>query len=274
MATQEDGSQRCVSVSSTSSTQLLDSPDDPKTDSRASMMPPRKPLIVVPTYNEAENIDLLLAGIRRELPHAHILFVDDASPDGTAERVRAQQEQHPGVVHLLDRAGKQGMGTAYVDGFTWALERDYDAIVEMDADLSHDPRALPTLVAHLSDVDVVIGSRYVPGGRIENWNHLRVAISRFGSFYSRAILGLPIRDLTGGFNAFRRPVLEAFSLDRIRSEGYSFQIELKLRAARAGFRLLETPIVFADRRAGKSKMTWRIVAEAVVRVWLLRLTRS
>jgi dolichol-phosphate mannosyltransferase len=166
------------------------------------------------------------------------------------------------------------MGTAYVAGFSWALERDYDAVVEMDADLSHDARALPTLVGLLSDADVVIGSRYVPGGGTENWSRLRLAISRFGSFYARGILGLPIRDLTGGFNAWHRRVLEALPLDRVRSEGYSFQIELKLRAARAGFRLVETPIVFVDRRAGQSKMSWRIIIEAMVRVWWLRLGGS
>jgi len=233
---------------------------------------PRQPLIVVPTYNEAENVDDLLAGIRGVLPEAHVLFVDDASPDGTAERVRAQQERNPGLVHRIDREGKQGIGTAYLAGFAWALERDYDAVVEMDADLSHDARALPTLIGLLSDADVVIGSRYVPGGRTENWSRLRRAVSRFGSFYARRILGLPIRDLTGGFNAWHRRVLATLPLERVRSEGYSFQIELKLRAARAGFRLIETPIVFVDRRAGKSKMSWRIVAEAVVRVWWLRLS--
>jgi dolichol-phosphate mannosyltransferase len=239
-----------------------------------SMTRPRKPLIVVPTYNEAENVDDLLVEIWRELPGAHVLFVDDASPDGTAERVRAQQERNPELVHLLDRDGKRGMGTAYVAGFGWALERDYDAVVEMDADLSHDARELPTLIGLLSDADVVIGSRYIPGGGTQNWSRLRLAISRFGSFYARAILGLPIRDLTGGFNAWHRRVLEALPLDRVRSEGYSFQIELKLRAARAGFQLVETPIVFVDRRAGQSKMTWRIVAEAMVRVWWMRLGGS
>lgn len=233
-----------------------------------------KVLIVVPTYNEAENIDDLVAGIRRALPEAHVLFVDDASPDGTAERVRAQQDRNPGLVHLVEREGKKGMGTAYLAGFAWALERDYDAIIEMDADLSHDPRALPTLIGLLSDADVVIGSRYVPGGRTEDWSRLRMAISRFGSFYARVILGLSIRDLTGGFNVWKRRVLETLSLDQVRSEGYSFQIELKLRAARAGFRLVETPIVFVDRRAGQSKMSWGIVAEAIVRVWWLRLGGS
>jgi dolichol-phosphate mannosyltransferase len=235
---------------------------------------PHKLLIVVPTYDEAENVDDLLVGIRRELPEAHVLFVDDASPDGTAKRVRAQQDRNPGLVHLLEREGKKGMGTAYLAGFAWALERDYDAVVEMDADLSHDPRALPTLIGLLSDADVVIGSRYVPGGGTEDWSRLRMAISRFGSFYARVILGLPIRDLTGGFNGWKRRVLETLPLDQVRSEGYSFQIELKLRAARAGFRLVETPIVFIDRRVGQSKMSWKIVAEAVVRVWLLRLGGS
>ena len=233
-----------------------------------------KVLIVVPTYNEAENIDDLVAGIRRALPEAHVLFVDDASPDGTAQRVRAQQDRNPGLVHLVEREGKKGMGTAYLAGFAWALERDYDAIIEMDADLSHDPRALPTLIGLLSDADVVIGSRYVPGGRTEDWSRLRMMISRFGSLYARVILGLPIRDLTGGFNVWKRRVLETLSLDQVRSEGYSFQIELKLRASRAGFRLIETPIVFVDRRAGQSKMSWGIVAEAIVRVWWPRLGGS
>lgn len=230
-------------------------------------------LIVVPTYNEAENVDTLLDGIFTHVPDAHVLFVDDHSADGTPDRIRAWVEHRPGQVHLLQREGKLGLGTAYVAGFRWALERDYQSVQEMDADLSHDPRYLPQLFDFPDGVYAVIGSRYIPGGATVDWSLSRRFISGFGNLYARTILGLPIRDLTGGFNNWRREVLERISLDGIRSEGYAFQIEMKYRATRAGFRAHEIPIVFADRRAGESKMSGRVALEAMVRVWAMRLGR-
>ena len=238
------------------------------------MGPAAKPLIVVPTYNEAENIDTLLAGIEQHAPGADVLFVDDNSRDGTVEKIAEHQERRPGRIHLLQRPKKLGLGTAYVAGFRWALERDYDAVHEMDADLSHDPVYLPTTLAFPDESHVVVGSRYIPGGGTVNWGLSRRFISGFGNVYARTILGLPIRDLTGGFNLWRREVLETVSLDALRSEGYAFQIELKYRAAQAGFRLTEIPIVFADRRVGQSKMSWNVAFEAMFRVWGLKLGKK
>jgi dolichol-phosphate mannosyltransferase len=228
-------------------------------------------LIVVPTYNEVDNVDPLLAGIARHAPSAQVLFVDDSSTDGTADRIRAAQSRAPGRVHLLERPRKLGLGTAYVAGFRWGLARDYEAIVEMDADLSHDPADLPRMLDFPPGRDAIVGSRYVAGGGTANWSASRRLLSRFGNVYARTILGLPVMDLTGGFNAWRRAVLETVALDAIHSEGYAFQIEMKLRALRAGFALHEIPIVFVDRRVGQSKMSWAVVLEAVARVWVLRL---
>ena len=231
-----------------------------------------KTLIIVPTYNEAGNITLLLDGLNTACPTAHVLFVDDSSQDGTLEEIARHQKSFPERIHLLRRARKLGLGTAYIAGFKWALERDYDAILEMDADLSHSPMDVPRLVATLRDSDVAIGSRYVLGGGTQNWSLFRKAISRFGSFYGRAILGMRVRDLTGGFNGWRRQVLETIALDQIHSEGYSFQIELKYRAHGCGFSIKELPILFVERRFGKSKMSSRIILEAMVRVWVLAFT--
>jgi len=201
----------------------------------------------------------------------HILVVDDNSPDGTgdlADEFAAGSER----VNVLHRPGKQGLGAAYVAGFRWGLERDFDILIEMDADLSHPAWRLPALVEVLEEVGVAVGSRYV-GGRITvvNWPLGRLMISLFGSWYARAITRLPVNDATGGFNAFRREVIESVGLDRIQSNGYSFQIELKLRAWRAGFTLREVPIVFTERDSGESKMSGAIIREAVWRVWKLRL---
>jgi len=237
------------------------------------MPPVARPLIVVPTFNEVDNVDALLDGIRAHAPAADVLFVDDNSRDGTVDRIHARQTTLPGKIHLLQRPGKLGLGTAYVAGFRWALERDYDLVQEMDADLSHDPKYLPALHEACERHDVAIGSRYIPGGGTENWGLSRKFISGFGNVYARTILGLKVRDLTGGFNAWRRNVLETVSLDAVRSEGYAFQIELKYRAARAGFSLHEVPILFADRREGQSKMSARVALEAMTRVWALRLQR-
>jgi len=233
-----------------------------------------KPLVVVPTYNEAENIDELLEGIGRHAEFADVLFVDDNSGDGTVEKVREHQARRPGRIHLLQRPGKMGLGTAYVAGFRWALERDYDAVQEMDADLSHDPADLPRTLDFPEGHDVVVGSRYVPGGATVDWGLGRKFISGFGNVYARVILGLGVRDLTGGFNAWSRRVLTTVSLDGVRSEGYAFQIEMKYRALRAGFKLHEIPIVFRDRRVGQSKMSGRVAFEAMLRVWALRLGRG
>lgn len=241
------------------------------------MMPPlvpQKTLVVVPTLDEADNVDALLDGIERHAPGVHVLFVDDASKDGTPQKIRARQSKADGRVHLIERPGKLGLGTAYVTGFKWALARGYLAAVEMDADLSHRPEDLAKLLATLASHACVVGSRYVKGGGTRNWSPHRKLISRCGSLYARIVLRLPIRDLTGGFNGWRREVLEKVDLDGIRSEGYSFQIELKYRAHLAGFTPVEFPIIFEERREGQSKMSGGIVLEAIWRVWgLLRIEK-
>ena len=230
----------------------------------------KKVLIVIPTYNEHENIDPLFEDIGKHLPNAHILVVDDNSQDGTADLVKSKQLSSPGKIHLLQRKGKLGLGTAYVAGFKWGLTQGYDILIEMDADLSHDAALLPKLVAALDTSAVAIGSRYIAGGGTENWSLLRLAISKFGSFYARTILGMKTRDLTGGFNAWTKGILERIKLDDIKSEGYSFQIELKYRAFYLGCIILELPFIFRERRAGQSKMSSGIVWEAMIRVWKLR----
>lgn len=232
-------------------------------------------LIIIPTYNESDNIEKLLDLISRTDPAAHVLIVDDNSPDRTYEIVeRLMQTSYPGRLFLLKRAGKMGLGTAYIAGFKWALARDYDYIFEMDADFSHDPKYLPAFLAAIEKHDLVLGSRYVPGGGVKNWGLLRKFISRGGSLYARTILGLSLRDLTGGFKCFRRQVLESIDLDAVKSNGYSFQIEMTYRARCKGFRICETPIVFEDRTAGKSKMSRKIFLEAVLMVWKLRMDSS
>jgi len=228
-------------------------------------------LIIIPTYNERDNIEALLALITRTDPAAHILIVDDNSPDRTYEIVEGlMQSVYFGQLFLLKRTGKMGLGTAYIAGFKWALAREYDYIFEMDADFSHDPKYLTDFLAAIQTHDVVLGSRYVSGGGVKNWGVIRKFISRGGSLYARTILGLSLRDLTGGFKCFRREVLEAIDLDGIKSNGYSFQIEMTYRARRKGFRIVETPIIFEDRTAGKSKMSRTIFLEAVLKVWKLR----
>ncbi len=238
------------------------------------MAPAARPLIVVPTYNEVENIDELLRGIQQQAPAADVLFVDDNSEDGTADRILKHQSRRPEKIHLLGRPRKLGLGTAYVAGFKWALERDYDAVQQMDADLSHDPADLPRTLAFPGGYDVVVGSRYVAGGSTRDWSLPRRWLSKLGNRYARTILGLAVRDLTGGFNTWRREVLEAVSLDDVRSEGYAFQIELKFRAVQAGFSLHEIPIAFVDRRKGRSKMSGKVAREALLRVWSLRSGRT
>jgi len=231
---------------------------------------PVRSLIVTPTYNERDNLEMLVAGVLEVLPQAHVLVVDDASPDGTGALADEMAARDPRV-HVLHRAGKQGLGTAYLAGFAWGLERDYEYLFEMDADLSHDPKYLPSFVEALDrGADLVIGSRNVPGGDVKGWGPVRRFISKGGSFYSRSILGLQVRDLTSGFKGFRREVLETIGLDRVQSEGYSFQIELTYRAILKGFRVVEIPIVFVDRRVGQSKMSGSIFVEAIWMVPRLR----
>lgn len=231
----------------------------------------RRVLVIVPTYNERDNLPRVVPMILEQGDAFHILVVDDNSPDGTgdlADDLAARSER----VNVLHREGKLGLGAAYVAGFGWGLGANFDVLIEMDADLSHPAERLPALVEALEEVDVAVGSRYV-GGRITvvNWPLSRLMISLFGSWYARLITRLPVNDATGGFNAFRREVIEAVGLDRIQSNGYSFQIELKLRAWRAGFTVQEVPIVFTERDSGESKMSGRIIREAVWRVWKLRL---
>jgi dolichol-phosphate mannosyltransferase len=227
-------------------------------------------LVVVPTYNERDNVTRLVPLILQQDPRLEVLIIDDASPDGTgdvADRVAAAEPR----LHVLHREGKLGLGTAYIAGFRWALERDYDAIFEMDADFSHDPGHIPQFLAALADYDVVLGSRYLHGRvTVVNWPIPRLLLSYAANVYARLVTGLPITDATGGFKVFRRQVLETIDLDRVGSEGYSFQIEMSLRAWRRGFSLGEIPIVFSDRDLGESKMSKRIVWEAVWRVWALR----
>jgi len=229
------------------------------------------PVVILPTYNERANLATLIPHILAD-SRFHVLVVDDNSPDGTADLVREMASDYPGRLHLICRPGKLGLGTAYLTGFRWALDREYDLICEMDADFSHDPETLPRLIEAARHADLVLGSRYVPGGGTVNWSPLRRFISRGGSTYARLILGLPYRDLTGGFKCFRRRVLESLDLDTIQSSGYAFQIELTYRAHRAGFRIVEVPIRFEERRAGQSKMSMQIVAEALIRVWQMRLS--
>jgi len=228
-------------------------------------------LVIIPTYNELENLPRKVPLVLQQDERIDVLVVDDASPDGTgalAEEMAAADSR----VHVLHRGGKEGLGPAYLAGFRWGLEQGFEVLFEMDADISHPPDALPKLIDAIGDHDVVVGSRYV-GGRVNvlNWPISRLFISVFGSWYARTVTGMPIRDATGGFNGWRREVLSAVGLDRVQSNGYAFQIELKFRAWRKGFKLVEIPILFTERDTGESKMSKKIVREAVWRVWWLRL---
>lgn len=233
-----------------------------------------KNLVIVPTFNEIENISTLIPTLmnlsNESTGSFDVLVVDDSSPDGTAEKVLELAHQFSGRVHLLKRQKKEGLGRAYLAGFAWGLNKGYEGLIEMDADFSHRPEDLLKILDQLKTSDFVIGSRYVPGGSTVNWGLLRKVISRGGSFYSRLILGYPIRDWTGGFNAWKRKTLLGMGLETIQSNGYSFQIELKFRASCAGFNGVEVPIVFEDRRVGQSKMSSKIVLEALYKVWLIR----
>jgi dolichol-phosphate mannosyltransferase len=224
--------------------------------------------VVIPTYNEQECIGPLLREVRR-LVDVDILVIDDSSPDGTADTVTSLQADDP-AIHLLVRPRRLGLASAYITGFGHAVRHGYDLVFEMDADLSHPPRYLPLFLQKAREADLVVGSRYVPGGDITDWNWLRHLISRGGNFYARTILGSHLRDLTSGFKCFRVAALRQFDLSSITSDGYCFQVEMSHLFARNGFRVVELPIVFEERRAGQSKMSWRIVLEAMTRVWTLR----
>jgi dolichol-phosphate mannosyltransferase len=227
-----------------------------------------KPLVIIPTYDERENAGPIADAVLAQLPGGEILFVDDNSPDGTGALLDAMAAQEPRV-HVMHRPGKSGLGRAYIAGFQWALAREYDLIFEMDADFSHDPRELPKFVAAAAEADLVLGSRYVGGIRVMNWPLSRLLLSTGAARYVRLLTGMPVCDPTGGFKCFRREVLQAIDLDRIGSNGYSFQIEMTHTAWMKGFRVREIPIVFEDRRAGYSKMSAAIAREALLMVWRL-----
>jgi dolichol-phosphate mannosyltransferase len=238
--------------------------------------PPGPVWVVLPTYNERENLEPVVAGVRAALgpvaPDHTVLIVDDSSPDGTG-RLADELAARDAAVKVLHRPEKQGLGQAYIAGFGMALEQGAALVIEMDADLSHDPAHLPMMIDAARNADLVLGSRYVPGGRVRNWGTMRRLVSRGGCWYARVVLGLSVRDLTGGFKCFRREVLEALDLDRVRSQGYAFQVELSYRAIERGFRVMEIPIVFTDRTVGQSKMSRRIVLEAMWMVPILRAGR-
>jgi dolichol-phosphate mannosyltransferase len=227
-------------------------------------------LVVVPTYDERGTIEELVRAIRALPVAPDVLVVDDGSPDGTGALADTLAAADPGV-SVLHRASKDGLGAAYRAGLRCGIDRGYDVLVEMDADLSHDPTALPSLLAGLADADVVIGSRYVPGGSVQAWPRRRLLLSRGGNTYVRVLTGLPVRDATSGYRAFRSAVLEAIDLDGLRSDGYAFQVETALRAWWAGYRVTEVPIRFVERREGESKLSRRVVLEAIWRVprWAL-----
>jgi len=231
-------------------------------------------LVIVPTYNEIENINQLVEAVLHLPIKLHLLIVDDSSPDGTGKRVQELQEKYPGALHLLERPGKQGLGTAYIAGFKWALDKGYQYICEMDADFSHDPKDLPRLfeACESRGADVAIGSRYISGVNVVNWPMSRVLISYFASVYVRTITRMKVRDATAGFVCYRREVLETIKLDMIRFKGYAFQIEMKFKAWKYGFHIEELPIIFTDRREGSSKMSGKIVSEAIFGVIRLKIS--
>ncbi len=231
---------------------------------------PEKVLVVIPTYNERTNLPLLIPAVLGQDPRIEVLIVDDSSPDGTGELADELAVADPRV-HALHRAAKEGLGKAYIAGFKWALERGYDFVFEMDADFSHDPKFIPEFLHAAEEADLVIGSRYKAGVNVINWPMSRLLLSIGANQYARWVTGLPLADSTGGFKCFRRRVLEAISLDRVRSNGYAFQIEMSFLAWKKGFRIKEIPIVFTDRVEGQSKMNKRIVREAIWMVWWLRL---
>jgi dolichol-phosphate mannosyltransferase len=237
------------------------------TETRSPVRP--HALVCLPTYDEKENVVPITEAILAATPDVDVLIIDDNSPDGTGKLADGIAAREPRV-KVLHRAGKEGLGKAYLAGFDWALRHGYELILEMDADFSHDPRYLPGMLEAARGADLVLGSRNVPGGGTVNWGMGRKIISRGGSLYARTILGIAVRDLTGGFKCFHRKVLESIDLPTVECSGYAFQIELTFRAIRRGFRVVEVPIVFVDRRVGQSKMSKRIVLEALRKVWSIR----
>lgn len=233
-----------------------------------------KNLVIIPTYNEIENIEKMVHTVFA-LPHEfELLIVDDGSPDGTAVKVKELQKTYTGKLHIEERKGKMGLGTAYIHGFRWALARDYDYIFEMDCDFSHNPADLVRLLeACENGADVAVGSRYVKGGNVSNWDMKRIMLSYFASLYVRMILWLPVKDTTAGFKCYRRKVLETIELEKIRFMGYAFQIEMKYRAVKKGFKIVEVPIMFTDRVLGVSKMSTKIFKEAFIGVVQMRFSK-
>jgi dolichol-phosphate mannosyltransferase len=220
-------------------------------------------LVIIPTYNESENIERIVARVREAVPEAHVLVADDNSPDGTGKQADALADADPHV-HVMHRLGKEGLGAAYLAGFQWGLERGYDVLVEMDADGSHQPEQLPRLLRALESADLVLGSRWVRGGSVVNWPRSRMILSRGGNIWTRISLGVPLKDITGGYRAFRRQTLLGLGLDNVASAGYCFQVDLAWRALKAGFTVVEVPITFIEREYGDSKMSQKIVVEALV----------
>ncbi|NIN00125.1 MAG: glycosyltransferase [candidate division Zixibacteria bacterium] len=229
-----------------------------------------KSLVIIPTYNERENIERIVPLVLERDPSIHVLIVDDNSPDGTGE-IADRMAKENDRIFVIHRQNKSGLGTAYITGFKFALERDFNYVFEMDCDFSHDPKYIPDFLQAIKEQDLVLGSRYIRGVNVINWPMSRLLLSYYANVYSRIVTGLPVRDATGGFKCFRREVLEAIDLEKVRSNGYSFQIEMSFRAWKKGFRIKEIPIVFEDRRVGQSKMSKKIVREAVWMVWRLRL---
>ncbi|MBN2542348.1 polyprenol monophosphomannose synthase [bacterium] len=227
-------------------------------------------LVIMPTYNEAENLESIASVVLEKDQNIDLLIVDDGSPDGTGDiaDTLAEKNQRIKVIH---REGKLGLGSAYVTGFKYALKNEYDRVIEMDADFSHNPEYLPEMIRLSKEYDVIIGSRYINGVNVVNWPMKRLLLSFYANVYSRIVTGLPVKDCTAGFQCFRKEVLSSIDLDKIRSDGYSFQIEMKYKSWKKGFKLREFPIVFADREKGQSKMSRKIVREAILMVWRLRL---
>lgn len=234
------------------------------------MLPYSKSLVIIPTYNESDNVENMLTALNGLYPELSVLVIEDGSPDGTAAIVKKYQATHPNV-HMIERQGKLGLGTAYITGFKWALEKGYEFVFEMDCDFSHDPKDIQGLLAAAQNCDLAIGSRYVGGIRILNWPMKRLLLSYFASIYTQIITGMKIQDATGGFKCFRASTLRQIDLNKIFSNGYSFQIELNYKTWKKGLRLQEVPITFSERREGQSKMSRKIIYEAVWAVWRMRL---
>lgn len=240
------------------------------------MQTPPKTIIIVPTYNESENVESLIPAVLGIASHYEVLVIDDGSPDGTADLVKAMQVQSPGRIHLVERKAKSGLGTAYIAGFKWALERGYDLIFEMDCDFSHPPSALPELERTCVEegFDIAVGSRYTKGGKVQNWPINRLMLSYGASLYVRMITGMPVKDPTAGFICYRREMLEKLNLDRVRFIGYAFQIEMKYKSYLHGARIKEVPITFKDREKGVSKMSTKIFKEGLLGVVVLRMEKA